>query len=501
MSRSVPRLRVAVLLALAAASFLILAPLARAVPIKTVRVAQGLSRPLYVTAPLGDTSRLFIVEQRGADARGRIRIVRNGVLLSTPFLTTDVLSSNSEQGLLGLAFPPDYATSGRFYVHYTDAARNIIVARYTVSADPDVANPTGTILLTIPKPFNNHNGGWIAFGPDGYLYVATGDGGSGGDPDDNAQNRDVLLGKILRLDVSGSLYTSPPGNPFVGDIPGRDEIWATGLRNPWRNSFDRLTGDLIIADVGQNVYEEVNFAPAGTAGANYGWRCYEGAHPFTSSTTNPCGSCTDPACPMIPPAYEYTHSLGRCSVTGGYIYRGYDIPDHRGTYFFADYCTGEIWSGTFVDGALTNVQSRTAELEPAGLSIGFISSFGEDARGELYICDPDGEVYKVVPVDPSDVEPTPLPSRSGLRLIGPNPFRTRLQVEAILAGSSRGTVEVLDTAGRRVRTLVGNEPWSGARVFAWDGRDDRGRIAPSGVYWVRFLAGDSVLTRRAVLVR
>jgi glucose/arabinose dehydrogenase len=484
-------------------SFSLIAPdMASAVPLKTVRVAQGLRLPLFVTAPPGDGGRLFIVEQRGSDGRGRIRILKNGVLLATPFLTTDVLSTNSEQGLLGLAFAPDYWSSGRFYVHYTNTNRDIVIARYTVSSDPDVANPTGTVLLTIPHPTNNnHNGGWIAFGPDGYLYVATGDGGSFDDPLDNAQNRDVLLGKILRLDVSGATYTSPSTNPFFGATPGRDEVWATGLRNPWRDSFDRETGELIIADVGQGTWEEVNIVPPGTAGANYGWRCFEGAHEYLDSTTNPCGSCSDPLCPMIDPAYEYVHTAGRCSITGGYVYRGNDIPDLQGTYFFADYCTGEIWSGKFLGGVLTEVQNRTAELEPAGLSIDNVSSFGEDARGELYVCDSQGEVYKIVAFDTSGIEPSPLPSRLELRLLGPNPFRTQIQLEATLAGAKRGTIEVLDPAGRRVRTLIEDETWNGARVTAWDGRNERGTSVPSGIYWIRFRAGEAIVTERAVLVR
>ncbi|HET9253228.1 MAG TPA: PQQ-dependent sugar dehydrogenase [Candidatus Eisenbacteria bacterium] len=487
---------------LLASAFLIAGPHgAGAIPIKTIRVAQGLSMPLFVTAPPGDTARLFIVEQWGGDGRGRIRIVKNGTLLPTPFLTTGVLSTAFEQGLLGLAFAPDYASTGRFYIHYTNTSDDIVIARHTVSANPDIANPTGTILLTIPKNFDTHNGGWIAFGPGGYLYIATGDGGGIGDPSDNAQNRETLLGKILRIDVSGSTYTSPPTNPYAGAIPGRDEIWATGLRNPWRASFDRSTGDLIIADVGQAGYEEVNFAASGTAGANYGWRCYEGNHAYQFSTTNPCGSCTDPSCPMVAPAHEYFHSGGRCSITGGYVYRGYDIPDLRGTYFFGDYCTGEIWSGQFVGGVLTNVQSRNAELEPAGISIDNLSSFGEDARGEMYLCDIGGEVFKIVPVDPSDVEPTPMPARAELRLLGPNPFRAQVHFEATTASSTRGTIEVLDAAGRRVRTLVHDETWHGSRRAAWDGRNDRGTESPSGIYWIRFRAGKSILTERAVLVR
>ena len=473
---------------------------AAGVTLKTVRIASGLSNVLFVTSPPGDTARLFVVEQRGTDNRGRIKIIKNGSLLATPFLTTGVLPTGFEQGLLGLAFAPDYAASGRFYVHYTDANGNVVLARHTVSANPDVANATGTILLTIPKPDVNHNGGWTAFGPDGYLYFTVGDGGGGDDPLDNAQNRDVLLGKIMRIDVSGATYTSPPTNPFAGATPGRDEVWATGLRNAWRCSFDRQTGDLIIGDVGQNSWEEVDFAPAGTAGANYGWKCYEGTHRYLNSTTNPCGSCTDPSCPMILPAHEYEHLQGRCSITGGYIYRGIDIPSLRGTYFFADYCTGEIWSGTFSNGSLTGVQNRTAELEPTGLSIGTVSSFGEDARGEIYICSED-EVYRIVPLNPTDVEPTPPPPLAALRVVGANPFRAHLQVEATNSTATPGAIDVVDAAGRRVRTLVEDQSWTGSRMLAWDGKDDRGKNAPSGVYWIRFRTGGSVLTQRAVLVR
>ncbi|HSQ59625.1 MAG TPA: PQQ-dependent sugar dehydrogenase [Acidobacteriota bacterium] len=370
-----------------------------ATPLKTVRVASGLARPLFVTAPPGDTARVFIVEARGADARGRIRILKNGALLPTPFLTTQPLSTGSEQGLLGLAFAPDYATSGRFYISYTNASGTSILQRHTVSAFPDTAHAAGTILLSLSQPFTNHNGGWIAFGPDGHLYWALGDGGSAGDPGDRAQNLDVLYGKILRLDVSGATYSIPPDNPYAGATPGLDEIWALGLRNPWRNCFDRATGDLIVADVGQEDVEEVNFLPAGTgATVNFGWRCFEGDSFYTESATISCGSCLAPGCPKTFPVHSYTHTLGRCSITGGYVYRGCAIPDLQGEYFFADYCSGAIYSGRLSAGGIAGLQERTTELAPGGgLSIGSISSFGEDARGEIYICDLGGEVFKIVP--------------------------------------------------------------------------------------------------------
>ncbi len=375
---------------------------AAATSLSTVRVASGFSLPLYVTAPPGDTTRLFVVEQRGTDNRGRVKIVKGGTTLGTPFLATDVLSTGGEQGLLGLAFAPDYATSGRLYISYTDAGGTVTVERRTVSANPDVANATGAVILQISHPFTNHNGGWLGFGPDGYLYFSQGDGGDANDPGDRAQSINVLLGKMLRLDVSGPTYTSPPTNPFAGATPGLDEIWMYGLRNPWRASFDRETGDFVIADVGQSQQEEIDFIPAGTgAGANFGWRCFEGSLPYLSSTTIPCGSCAASGCPKTFPAYEYSHGGGRCSITGGYVYRGCDIPDLNGTYFFADYCTGQIWSGRFQGGSLVNVIDRTAAIAPGGgLAINNITSFGEDARGEIYVCDQDGEIYKIVPKAP-----------------------------------------------------------------------------------------------------
>lgn len=371
-----------------------------ATQLTTTLVASGLARPVFVTSP-PDDERLFIVEQRSG-TEGRVRIVANGALLARPFLRIAPVATGSEQGLLGLAFAPDYATSGRFYVHYNDAAGTTRLARYTVSADPDSANPTGEVIYSLSQPFSNHNGGWIAFGPDGYLWMALGDGGSGGDPGDRAQNIDVAYGKILRFDVSGMGNAAPaPGNPFAGAIPGLDAVWCFGLRNPWRCSFDRLTGDLILGDVGQDVWEEIDFAPASAErgkGWNWGWRCYEGNVQYAESTTTPCGSCGAPGCELHFPAYVYSHTLGRCSVTAGYVYRGCRIPDLQGTFFFGDYCGAQIYSGTFVGGSLVGIADRTVELDPAGaLAIGSISSFGEDAFGELYVCDLGGEVYRIDP--------------------------------------------------------------------------------------------------------
>jgi glucose/arabinose dehydrogenase len=373
---------------------------AAATLLTTTRVASGLTRPVFVTAPAGD-SRLFIVEQRGSDGRGRIKILKNGIVLARPFLTTGVLAAGTEQGLLGLAFAPDYAMSGTFYIHYNDAAGTTRLERHKVTANPDSANPAGTIIYSVAQPFLNHNGGWLAFGPDGYLWMGLGDGGSGDDPGDRAENLMVPLGKILRFDVSGALAVGAPDNPFFGPTAGLDEIWAYGLRNPWRDSFDRLTGDLIITDVGESAIEEIDFAPAGQnrgKGWNYGWKCYEGSVRHLSSTTIPCGSCTNPSCVFHFPAYEYDHTLSRCAVTGGYVYRGCAIPDLQGTYFAADYCGNQIYTGRFVNGLWTDVMDRAAELAPGGgSSITAITSFGEDSKGEMYLCAQDGEIFKIVP--------------------------------------------------------------------------------------------------------
>jgi glucose/arabinose dehydrogenase len=371
----------------------------------TVRVAAGLTLPLFVTAPPGDTTRLFIVEQHtGTDANIKILNLSSGIVNATPFLTIHGVSTGNEQGLLGMAFHPAYATNGYFYVNFTNSAGTTVIQRYTVSANPDVADPNSAYaIVSITQPYSNHNGGWIAFGPDGYLYVGMGDGGSEGDPQDRAQNLNELLGKILRIDVNSDAfpgdpntnYAIPPSNPFVGR-PGNDAIWAYGLRNPWRNSFDRLTGDLYIADVGQGAWEEVDFQSAASLGGeNCGWDCYEGNAPYDPN------DCT-PFTLKVFPIYTYDHGGSRCAITGGYVYRGSRICDLQGTYFFADYCAAQIWSFRYDGTNLTDFRDRTAQLDPPGsLAINSITSFGEDAAGELYICDQGGEIFKIVPVGPA----------------------------------------------------------------------------------------------------
>ncbi len=370
---------------------------AGATPLTTVRVAAGLNDPLFVTYAPDDFVRIFIVERSG-----RIKILKDGVLLSSAFLDlAPNLTAGGEQGLLGLAFHPDYQTNGAFFVNYTDTSGRTVVARYGVSADPDVADTTEEILLRIAQPFENHNGGWIGFGPDGYLYIATGDGGDANDPGNRAQDtQSQLLGKMLRIDVDGNdfpgdtlrNYAIPPDNPFVGQVED-DEIWAYGLRNPWRCSFDRQTGDLYIGDVGQDAREEIDFQPAESLGGeNYGWRCMEG----TACTGLSGCTCNDASLTL--PVHDYVHRPPTCnSVTGGYVYRGSAIPGLAGTYFFAEFCKAQIWSFRMSGGSVVDFQERTSELAPMVDAIQLPSSFGEDAFGELYICDfADGEVYKIV---------------------------------------------------------------------------------------------------------
>jgi glucose/arabinose dehydrogenase len=346
-------------------------------------IASGLSVPLYLTAPPGDLNRLFIVEKTGG-----IRIVKDGALLPSPFLDISAqVSGGAEQGLLGLAFTPDYATTGRFIVHYTDTDGNTRLSSLQVSSDPDVADPASEqVILTAAQPYPNHNGGQVTFGPDGFLYLGLGDGGSANDPEGRAQNLSDLLGSILRLDVQGGApYTVPPDNPFVGHAGAQPEIWSYGLRNPWRFSFDRGTGDLYIADVGQNRIEEVDVAPSSGGsgkGVNYGWDLMEGS-------VCASGQCNDPG--LTPPTFEYSHRQG-CSITGGYVYRGSAIPAIQGGYFYGDFCSGWVRSFRFDNGAAIE-ETDWPTLRPGGS----VTSFGEDAAGELYVMSAVGTVFKFVP--------------------------------------------------------------------------------------------------------
>lgn len=361
-------------------------------PIYSVRLEPflaggGLERPLYLTHAFDD--RLFVIEQIG-----RIRIIENGQLLPQPFL--DLLdrvgSVGNEQGLLSIAFHPQYAQEGspgfgKFYVNYTNYGGDTHISRFSVDPDdPNLADKNSeVVLLTVDQPYPNHNGGLLAFGPDGYLYAGLGDGGSANDPLNSGQNPNTLLGTILRLDVSdgGETYTIPPDNPFVGDSNGLDEVWAYGLRNPWRFSFDHVTGDLYIADVGQNLWEEVSFQPGTSQGGeNYGWNIMEGTHCFLGEDCDQTG--------LVLPIAEYGHDQG-CSVTGGYVYRGQDYPEMTGNYFFGDFCTGIIWR-VYPDGAGNWEMVKVLDSDL------ILTSFGEDVRGELYAMDrTTGSLYKLVP--------------------------------------------------------------------------------------------------------
>ena len=350
-------------------------------------VVGGLSSPLFLTAPAGD-DRLFVVERRG-----RIVIVEDGAALSPPFLDIgSAVTAGGEQGLLGLAFHPDYASNGRFYVNYTDdSGGDTQVVRYTVSADPNVADAgSAQPILSVGQPYTNHNGGMLAFGPDGMLYIALGDGGGGGDPQDNGQDPSTLLGSLLRIDVdAGSPYAIPADNPFVVHSTAREEVWAFGLRNPWRFAFDRQTGDLYIADVGQGAREEIDFEPAASAGGvNYGWNVMEGTICYEPRT-----GCSQSGLTL--PVHEYTHDDG-CSISGGYVYRGSAIPDAVGRYFYADYCGTWVRSIAVTGGQADAPQDHTEETG----EIARIVSFGEDGQGELYIVSLDGAVYQLVAPTP-----------------------------------------------------------------------------------------------------
>lgn len=374
---------VAVLAALVVAA---LTPLASAGAepwvITTPKVLGGLSAPTQVTNAGDGTNRLFVVE-----ARGTIRVVENGALKAGYFMDIrSKVQDGGEQGLLGVAFDPDFRSNRRLFVYYTRNGGDIVIARYKTNASrTNVDESTGKPLMLIEhSAASNHNGGGIAFGPDGLLYLATGDGGGSGDPGNDAQRKDSLLGKILRINTDGTgkgpwdRYSVPKSNPYAGPTKGRAEIWARGLRNPWRISFDRDTGALFIADVGQERYEEINRQPAGAGGRNYGWNAMEGKHCYKPSKCPKSGDTL--------PVAEYTHSGGNCSITGGYVYRGSTQADLVGQYVFADFCSGRIWTMPHNGSAIT-LRRDTSEN---------ISSFGENENGELYMVTFGGSLHRIL---------------------------------------------------------------------------------------------------------
>lgn len=384
--------------------------------------AEGLDSPAEIVNAGDD--RLFVVEQTG-----HIRIVNaDGTVNTADFLDVSALvSDGNEQGLLGLAFHPDYATNGYFYVNYTDEDGNTVIARYTKSTtDDNAADPASAlVMLNVEQPFTNHNGGCLRFGPDGYLFIAMGDGGSGGDPGNRAQNKDELLGKILRLNVDAAAPYIPITNPFVG-IEGADEVWAYGLRNPWKFSFNRLNGDLWIADVGQENIEEINKVVPTAGGINYGWKCFEGTEVYSTENCSLVEMFT-------PPVVEYEHEgTSRCSVTGGYVYTGASYPNMLNKYFFADFCTGEIG---MTDG------TGITWLGDFG---GTITTFGEDTDGELYVAGGDGNIYKITDTTAGTDSFTNSPFA-----LYPNPAKNEVFVSA-KDGLMAGTATIFNISGQLV---------------------------------------------------
>ena len=376
--------------------------------LSSFKIADGFSKPVYICQPPGDNERLFVLEQKGV-----VKMIKNGSKVRKPFADIrdrvhNPVIPGDERGLLGLAFHPDYQSNGFVFMNYIDEDDHTIISRFIVSENLDkLDTDSEKILMKIKQPFSNHNGGHMVFGPDGYLYISVGDGGKWGDPYNNAQNLETVFGSILRIDVdNGEPYAIPEDNPFLKHENAKKEIWQYGLRNVWRFSFDRESNDLVIGDVGQNLWEEVNWNTwEESKGANYGWRIMEANHCY-----NPEEFCDTTG--LVKPVHEYPNNAAYmkilmgmdeaeatgCSVTGGYVYRGANIPEFKGTYIFGDYCTGRIWSFKLKNGKLANFQNLRSKLKKTSKDVPlFISSFGEDNSGELYVVDYLGAIYKFVP--------------------------------------------------------------------------------------------------------
>ncbi len=460
------------------AFFLIAQALCAQPQLALVEFAAGFNQPVDI-ASAGD-SRLFVVEKRGV-----IRILnRNGQIVAPSFLdiSSRVRSAESERGLLGLVFHPRYSQNGFFFVNYTDNSGATKISRFRVKPDnPNEADANSeVVLLTISQPFSNHNAGDLAFGPDGYLYIPMGDGGSGGDPQNASQNRNSLLGKMLRIDVDGgNPYRIPPDNPFPNVSGTRPEIWSLGLRNPWRISFDRLTGDLWIADVGQNAWEEISMQPANSRGGeNYGWRCYEGNAAF-----NP-NNCGDPAAYKYP-EYVYPNE-GRtgagCSVTGGFVYRGSAYPNLRGHYIYADYCSGRVWS-LRPDGRGGWINTEWLD----GPNNEF-STFGEDERGELYLAAlSSGRIFLVTDTNTTAAEDRPFIQQLDL---APNPVTDLLRVELTAAEPATLQLRLIDASARvlaEFQETVGTAPFTKTLNM---------KNLPTGIYFFQVQRGKDILTRK-----
>lgn len=428
--------------------------------------ATGFTAPVEIAH--ANDSRMFVVQQNGI-----IKILQsNGTVNSTNFLNiSSKITYGGERGLLGLAFHPQYPTNGYFFVYYNDTGGNITVARYTrSSANPDVADPTTEkIVLNLPKPFDNHNGGSIHFAPDGYLWVVTGDGGSGGDPNNNAQNKNSLLGKLLRLDINSTgAYNIPPGNPFVG-VDGADEVWAYGLRNAWKFNFDTVSGNVMIADVGQGQIEEINRMPLTQAGINYGWRCYEG-----NNTYNTTGCATQST--MTFPVAAYDHSGGKCSITGGYVYRGTQFPALQGRYFFADYCSTQM-------GSLNSDDSIT--WTPAFSGNNF-STFGLNNQNELFVAAVNsGKIFRITTTSLGTNEN----SISTQIKVYPNPASKKVFIEGVKDKNT--TVEIISFEGRKVLELGKIENDNSVNISG----------IPSGVYFINLNSGNEKSYSKKIIIK
>ena len=453
------------------------------------------SQPVDIQHPGDGTDRLFVVEKPGV-----IRVFANDVDVSTASIFLDIQDrvddSGGEMGLLGLAFHPQYETNGQFFVNYTAGGpRRTVIARFSVDpGDPNGAEPgSEVILLEVDQPFGNHNAGQIQFGPeDGYLYFGLGDGGSGGDPEENGQDRSTLLGSMLRIDVDAPagdrMYGIPPDNPLVGADCGpagcREEIWAYGFRNPWRFSFDPHTGRLWLGDVGQGSYEEIDIVEAG---GNYGWDVMEGAHCYEPGT-----GCDRAG--LVLPVWEYDHGLG-FSVTGGYVYRGSDVPELVGRYVFGDYGSGRIWMLPVDD-----VEAGATQLMDTDHNV---TTFGVDAQGELYVADyatTSGVLYRFVSDQATAAEDAEIPSRT-VRLdpVRPNPFRQEAVLSYSLDRPAGIVLAVYDVRGRLIRSLAQGMVEAGPHEVRWDGRTAQGEAAAPGVYLGRLLVdGRPIASQRMV---
>lgn len=473
--------------------FLVILTISSSVPVfgAVEELISGLSSPVRLVAPEGD-SRLFVVQRNG-----RIQLFNQaGQSLGTFLDISDQTTTGGERGCLGLAFPPDYSATGRFYVSFTDLSGDSRIARFLV--DPENSNralpSSQENLLVVDQPEGNHNGGHIEFGADGMLYFGLGDGGGAGDQDNNAQNPLLLLGKMLRLDVSPQTgYSIPSDNPFL-DSETRDEIWATGLRNPWCFSFDRITGDLYIADVGQGQLEEIDIQPASsTGGENYGWRLMEGTNCY-----NPSVLCNDGT--LVLPVFEYDHNgfPSRCSISGGYVYRGESIPAMQGYYLFSDYCSNQIWALKWnVNEGLIGYVDLTSEMTPSG-GFGAVVSFGQDGFGELYIIDIAGKIFRIVgaasPV-PELLAPPVLAQNS------PNPFNPTTDIRFTLnRAEDQVTLAVYNLAGQLVKTLVQSSLPDGEYIYTWDGTDSHGLNVGSGIYLYTLTTGQVTYSKKMVML-